>query len=399
MPERLPGTVHWIGTGLSTGRGLKVLTGVASRVVVWGRTAERADECLRRVGATGLAEARAFDHGALAREIAPGDVVVSMLPGTEHAGVLRTSLDSGAHFACSSYTSEEIRDGAGRAAEAGLSVLTESGLDPGIDHLFADLLVDAAKKALGDTEPATASFTSYCGGVPAEPNEFRYRFSWAPRGVLTALRSPARYIEGGVELLAPLPWEVTRSLPLGQEKFEVYPNRDSLPYVDGYGIPAAWRLDTFVRGTLRLDGWLSAWEDVFAEVRSGDDDRITALARDLAARYPTTATDRDRVVLTVALTVVRDDGKRWSGEYRLDLTGDPADSAMSRCVSVPLAFGVREILSGALPPGLTQAAPNAAAAARLLDHLRDHGIPLSHHQDLDDLGDAREASPEEEQRA
>ncbi|WAL68637.1 saccharopine dehydrogenase NADP-binding domain-containing protein [Amycolatopsis cynarae] len=399
MPEPLPRTVHWVGTGLSTGRGLKVLTGTASRVVLWGRTAARARECLDRVGATGSAEARAFDRETLAREVSPGDVVVSMLPGTEHAGLLRLSLDRGAHFACSSYVSDEIRAGAERAAAAGLSVLTEAGLDPGIDHLFADLLVDKARKALGDTLRATASFTSYCGGVPAEPNEFRYRFSWAPRGVLTALRAPARYVEEGTERLAELPWEVTRSLRLGEEEFEVYPNRDSLPYVSRYGIPAEWHLEEFVRGTLRLDGWLSAWADVFAEVRSGDDDRITALARDLAARYPTTEADRDRVILAVALSVAREDGERWSGEYRLDLTGDPAESAMSRCVSVPLAFGAAEILAGALPPGLNQAAPDAAAASRWLDHLRENGIPISYHDNPHRRRDARGASSREEQRA
>ncbi|WET76277.1 saccharopine dehydrogenase NADP-binding domain-containing protein [Amycolatopsis sp. QT-25] len=365
--------VHWVGTGLSTGPGLAVLA-EQTRVVLWGRTETKAEDCLKRLGVTG--EPRAFTPEALAAEVDAGDVVVSMLPGTEHPGLLRICLDNGAHFACSSYASDAIRDGADKAAAAGLTVLTEIGLDPGIDHLFADVLVERASRALGPDARVTAAFTSYCGGVPAEPNEFRYRFSWAPRGVLTALLTPAHYVESGEKHVADRPWEVARPLELDGEQFEVYPNRDSLPYIRQYGVPEPWRLDTFVRGTLRLDGWLDAWADVFAELRRGDSDRISELADVLAARHPTRPQDRDRVVLAVELSARRADGRTWSGRYALDLVGDPGASAMARCVSLPLALGIGELLEGALPAGLVQGAPDPTAAARWLDRLAAWGLPI-----------------------
>jgi Saccharopine dehydrogenase C-terminal domain/Saccharopine dehydrogenase NADP binding domain len=375
MSDRIPasGTVHWIGTGRSVGSGLRVLCEETPRVLVWGRTAEKAQRCLDSLGLAGRAETLAFSAPALTERLAPGDVVVSMLPATEHTELIRLCIDHRAHFACSSYVSPEMEELAAEAEKAGLVLLAEAGLDPGIDHLLAHALVGRAAEVVG-TGPATVRFTSYCGGVPAEPNEFRYRFSWAPRGVLSALLSPARYVDGGAERTVALPWEATRTESVAGEEFEVYPNRDSLPFLAQYGFPAGWRPETFVRGTLRLSGWRDAWAGVFDVLRDGDDERIGALATDLAARYPTTDADRDRVVLVVALDVAADDGRRWSGECFLDMVGDAEETAMARCVSVPLAFGILVIVRGEAPAGLRRAAHEATESQRWLDFLREHGV-------------------------
>lgn len=375
MPSRVPasGVVHWVGTGLSTGGGVRVLTEIAPTVVLWGRTAAKAAACVDRLGLAGRVQPRGLLDTALDSATAPGDVVVSMLPATEHLRLLRLCLDRGAHFANTSYVSDEIAELGGAARHAGIVALTEAGLDPGIDHLFAHDLIAKARAAVG-VQPATATFTSYCGGLPAVPNGFRYRFSWAPRGVLTALLSPARYIDGGAEKIAERPWEAISTHVLRGEQFEVYPNRDSIPFMAQYRIPETWTLETFVRGTLRLDGWRKAWTPVFAELRQGEPDQITALATELAERYPATKSDRDRVVLAVALAVCAVNGAAWSGSYVLDLVGDDTDSAMARCVSTSLAAGAAEILSDRMPAGLHRAAAGAEASRRWLQFLRDKGI-------------------------
>ncbi|MET7477153.1 saccharopine dehydrogenase family protein [Streptomyces sp. NPDC005648] len=378
MTERVAatGTVHWIGAGLSTGSGLARLCETADRVRLWHRTERRAADALAALGLTGRAEPRALTLPALTAELAPGDVVVSMLPAPEHAGVLAACVTSGAHFACSSYVSDAVLEQVPQATEAGLVVLTEAGLDPGIDHLFAHSLVARAREAIGADTAAAYTFTSYCGGIPAVPNDFRYRFSWAPAGVLNALRSPARYLEDGAETTADRPWEATRPHVLDGETFEVYPNRDSVPFVEQYELPSAWRPRSFVRGTLRLEGWLRAWDAVFEELKAGDDARIAALAQELAARHPTTDADRDRVVLAVSLDVRAAD-RSWSGSYLLDLVGDAHESAMARCVSRPLSLAVRHILDGSLPAGLSRAAGTAARSERWLDELADDGLKFT----------------------
>jgi hypothetical protein len=296
-----------------------------------------------------------------------------MLPATVHAAMLDLCVRRQAHFACTSYSADELAALAPAARRAGLVVLTEAGLDPGLDHALAHALVARAVAAVG-TGPATADFTSYCGGLPAVPNEFRYRFSWAPRGVLSALCSPARYLDGGSPVTVERPWEATRTHAVDGEDFDAYPNRDSLPFLDQYAFPAGWHTRTFVRGTLRLSGWRQAWAPVFEVLRDGDPGRIDALAADLAARYPTTATDADRVVLSVALSVFAEEGPRWSGEYLLDLVGTAEENAMARCVTLPLALGVAGILDGATPAGLRRGVEDAAEAERWIERLRAYGV-------------------------
>ena len=373
------GTVHWFGVGLSTGSGLRVLCDQADRVVVWARNTDKAEKRLDQLGVGGRAEIRAHDLPALAAQLRCGDVVVSMLPAGEHPGLLRLCVGHRAHFACGSYVSDSFLAEVPAAERAGVVVLTEAGLDPGVDHVFADLLVDRARALVGDG-PAIARFTSYCGGIPAVPNEFRYQFSWAPLGVLNALRAPSRYIEDGATRTADRPWEATRSYLLDGEAFEVYPNRDSLPYVAQYAFPAAWRPHTFVRGTLRPGGWRQAWADVFTVLRTPDDARIAALAGELAARYPTTEADRDRVVLAVELAVAGDRGVTWSGRFLLDVIGEETESAMARCVSLSLAHAAGEVLTHRTPAGLRQAAQGAENARRWLECLTGQGIPCQYHE-------------------
>jgi saccharopine dehydrogenase-like NADP-dependent oxidoreductase len=368
------GTVHWIGTGLSTGSGLGLVARAAAETIIWGRTAGKASACADRLGLTGRVEPRALTDAGLDRAVRPGDIVVSMLPATEHPALAERSIGAGAHFACTSYVSPELDEIATRAAPLGLSVLAEAGLDPGIDHLMAHVLVDDAVAAVGEG-PASVRFTSYCGGIPLEANPFRYRFSWAPRGVLHALREPARYLSAGEQRAAPEPWEHTRPLTEGAETFEVYPNRDSLPFISQYGLPARWRPEEFVRGTLRLDGWRGAWQPVFDQLRTGDDEAIDAMADKLAAEYPAGPTDRDRVVLIVSLGVTAaDGGAAFSGRYVLDVAGDERESAMARCVSLPLAIGLRAMLAGEVAAGLTRAAENGREARSQLDRLAAAGL-------------------------
>ncbi|MGW1498454.1 saccharopine dehydrogenase family protein [Streptomyces mirabilis] len=371
------GTVHWIGAGLSTGSGLATTCDAADRVRLWHRTEERAARGLEALGLTGRAEPRAYTREALAAELAPGDVVVSMLPAPEHAPLLAVCVERGAHFACSSYVSDAVLDQVPAAEAAGVVVLTECGLDPGIDHLFAHSLIARAEAEIGAGSAASYRLTSYCGGIPAVPNDFKYRFSWAPAGVLNALRSPARYVEDGTETTADRPWEATRPHLIDGETFEVYPNRDSVPFVEQYGLPGTWKPETFVRGTLRLDGWLRAWDAVFEELKAGDDRRITALAQELAKTYPTTDADRDRVVLAVSLDVRGGSGATWSGRYLLDLVGTAEESAMARCVSRTLALGVRHILDDSLPPGLGRAAETAQRSEQWLAELAREGVPFT----------------------
>lgn len=79
-----------------------------------------------------------------------------------------------------------------RAVNADVLLLNEIGLDPGIDHCSAISLVSK----LHAEHKQVVSFTSFCGGLPAPDvphGPLRYKFSWSPRGVLTAALNAAKY--------------------------------------------------------------------------------------------------------------------------------------------------------------------------------------------------------------
>jgi len=376
VPVPWSGSVHWIGAGLSNGSGVWRVADRAKRMVLWNRSFARAQQLAAKLDLTEAIDLRPYTLPALARKLAPGDIVVSMLPAPQHAAVLATCIERRAHFACSSYVSDAISELVPRAARAGVVVLAECGLDPGLDHLLTHDLLARARSSV-DVRRTSISLRSYCGGIPAVPNEFRYQFSWAPLGVLTALRSPARFVEGFAQHTTARPWEETRPYQLGGETFEVYPNRDSLPFIQQYRIPEGWRIRDFVRGTLRPAGWREAWRDVFEAVETFDDARLAAFAQDLAARYPTTDRDRDRVVLTVELEVMDGDRLAWSGTATLDAVGDARESAMARHVSLPLACGVIDIADGRMTVGLHRAAETHGDVRRWLATLRDWGLKFS----------------------
>jgi saccharopine dehydrogenase-like NADP-dependent oxidoreductase len=353
-------TLHWCGTGLSSPPGLRALLQAGHQVVVWNRTVEKAREVVGDL----TQDIRAFSPDALAAAVQPRDVVISMLPADQHVALAKMCLERGAHFASSSYISPEMRALDGDFAARGLISVNEVGLDPGIDHLMAHDLVARYRGSAAYHPENILSFTSYCGGVPKIPNAFRYKFSWAPLGVLKALRSPSRSLRDFAVRDVARPWDAISAYhaPLPQpESFEVYPNRDSFPFIADYRFDPAWRLRNFVRGTLRLQGWAQAWAPVFAEIETlqgpAGDARLAEMAAQFLAQNAYAPGEPDRVVLFVALQAQRAGLDVYHETWALDAWGDARGSAMARLVSMPVSFAVTSLLAGEIAPGV-HAAPH-----------------------------------------
>ena len=365
-------TVHWCGTGLSAVPGLRRLLERGHEVKVWNRTPARA-----RAAVGDLTDRiAAFDPDALGAETAAGDVVVSMLPGDWHATLAQGCIAHGAHFVSSSYISPEIRALHGAALERGVCLVNEIGLDPGIDHLMAHRLVADFRASGADGPGCEISFVSYCGGVPKDPNPFRYKFSWSPLGVLKALRSPSRSIRDFAEIRVARPWEAISAYtaPLDPpETFEVYPNRDSLPFIEQYGFDPDWRIREFVRGTLRLEGWAAAWRGIFDGIEAlGDDpgeEWLADTSQSLQAAHAYAEGEPDRCVLCVALKAERDGRTLWHRSFAMDAWGDARGTAMARLVSIPVSLAVEATLAGELPAGVGAAPSQPALVARFLDEI------------------------------
>lgn len=379
-------TIHWCGTGLSAIPGLRRLIEAGHKVTVWNRTVATAEKAVGDL----TSDIRAFDIDAVSAALASQDVIVSMLPGDWHVPLAELAISKQAHFVSSSYIAPEMRALDDKARAAGVVLVNEVGLDPGIDHLMAHALVADYRASPGFDKDNHLGFISYCGGIPKIPNAFRYKFSWSPLGVLKALRSPSRSIRNYSELRVDRPWDAISSYdaPLPTpESFEVYPNRDSLPFQAQYDFETNWPVREFVRGTLRLNGWADAWRDVFAEVEtlSGaeGDARLKEMSDQFWRDNAYDDGEPDRVVLCVSLQADRDGTPVWHKTYVMDAWGDARGTAMARLVSIPVSLAVEAVLNRAIPAGV-HAAPNDPKLVQ--DWMAEIGHLAQHLQIVDHLG-------------
>ena len=376
--------IHWCGTGLSAIPGLRRLLDAGRDVKVWNRTVAKAREAVGDL----TDSIAAFDFDQVSAETDAGDIVVSMLPADWHVPLAEMCINKGAHFVSSSYIAPEMRELHGRAILRGVACVNEIGLDPGIDHLMAHHLVSDYRSSQSFSDANDLSFISYCGGIPKHANPFRYKFSWSPLGVLKALRSPSRSIRDFAELNVERPWDAissyTAPLP-APESFEVYPNRDSLPFMEDYNFDASWRVKEFVRGTLRLNGWAEAWKDVFAEVETlegaAGDARLKEMSDQFWADNAYDEGEPDRVVLCVSLKAEQGEDLFYHKTFVMDAWGDEHGTAMARLVSTPVSLAVESVLAGEMPAGVGAAASDPRLVLRYLgevDQLAQHLQVVDH---------------------
>ncbi len=195
------------------------------------------------------------DDEALGKHVADADVAVSLLPATLHPRVARACIDHGVHMLTTSYVSPEMRALDAEARARDVLLLNELGVDPGVDHMSAMAVIHGEERKGG----TLVGFSSWCGGLPspeANDNPFGYKFSWSPRAVLVAGNSAARYLRDGQ--IVEVPADELFSDPAAVEVpsigvLEGYPNRDSVAYLDAYGLDKSQVTNMF-RGTLRYPG-------------------------------------------------------------------------------------------------------------------------------------------------
>jgi saccharopine dehydrogenase (NADP+, L-glutamate forming) len=254
-----------LGAGLVAGPLVRYLMDQPDfRVKVASRTFSKAESL---IGGHPQGEAQQLNvrnEAALEELIRQADLAVSLLPYVYHPKVARLCVKYGKNMVTTSYVKDAMRALDGVAKGAGVILLNEIGVDPGIDHMTAMRVIHRVQKSGGKV----TSFSSYCGGLPApeaNTNPFGYKFSWSPKGVLLAGKNPARFLKDGQVINIPGEelfdhyWIVPVEVEGKVIDFEGYPNRDSLPYMRTYGITSA---RTMFRGTLRNVDWCATLKKI-----------------------------------------------------------------------------------------------------------------------------------------
>ena len=253
------------GAGLVVRAHVRYLLDHGFHVTVASRTVSKAEAIIDgHANGTPMAFDITAEPEKLEAIIADHDVAVSLLPWQFHPQVAKACLGAGRHMVTTSYVKEDMQALDGEAKEKGIILFNELGVDPGIDHMTAMKVIDRVHAEGGEI----TTFQSYCGGLPApeaNDNPFGYKFSWSPRGVLLAGLNNARYRRGGEVIDVPGQelfdhvWDQVVEIEGKQTALEGYPNRDSMPYTEVYGIDPR---DVMFRGTLRFPGWCGAMKHV-----------------------------------------------------------------------------------------------------------------------------------------
>ncbi|MGQ9708216.1 MAG: saccharopine dehydrogenase C-terminal domain-containing protein [bacterium] len=412
-------------------------------ITVATRTVKKARELIHNCPRSRAIEFLIDDEPSLRKLVVESDVVVSLLPYVYHLTVARHCIALKKHLVTTSYTSEGIRALDHEAKKAGVILLNEMGLDPGIDHMSAMAIIDRVKAKNGSVK----RFISSCGGLPApeaNDNPLGYKFSWSPKGVLMACRNDARFLRDNQEISIPAKqlfasfWKIKIE---GAAEFEAYPNRNSLPYIDLYGLEG---IRTMIRATLRNPGWCEtlqaiselgllrddrirndldqmtfcqwlrgfvpgnndlridvsnrlnlpmdhpvikrlSWLGLFDErpvgLKFGSDLDILAQAMLKLMQYK--PNERDMIVLHHQFEVEYPERVRERIESTLIDFGEPGgDWAMARTVSLPAAIGVRMILEGRLTLCGVQIPVKKEIYQPVLNELRRFGIQFKERSEL-----------------
>lgn len=351
------------------------------------------------------------ETASCSQAVSAADVVISLVPADLHPKVAALCLALGKHLFTASYVSDKMQSFHKEAKSKGLLFMNECGLDPGIDHMSAMEIIDKIKGRGGKI----LSFESFAGGLiapdTAPDNPWRYKFTWNPRNVVMAGQGVAKFIEEGEFKFIPYQQLFKRTTYVhipGYGDYQGYANRDSLKYINTYGLKG---VRTMVRGTLRNEGFCAAW-NVLVQLGCTDDsflmegvDKMThrdfinsflpysnvnMLEAKLALRFNLDESgaeiqklkwsgffeeeliglekgtpaqilehilnkkwkldpiDKDMVVMWHRFTYMAENEKREIQSHLILKGADAGHTAMAKGVGLPLAIGARLLLEGKL---------------------------------------------------
>jgi saccharopine dehydrogenase-like NADP-dependent oxidoreductase len=243
-----------LGAGLVSKPMVEYLLEEGFEVIIATRTKDKADKLINGHPNGKTVAWMTEDMDSLSDMVRGSDLTVSLLPYRYHVDVAKICLKHHKHLVTTSYVKPEMQELDAEARKADIIFLNEVGLDPGIDHMSAMRIIDNVHNKGGKIE----EFYSLCGALPAPEacnNPMGYKFSWSPKGVVLASRNGATYLKHGkivnIEPIDLFKDRFTHYFPSVGD-MEVYPNRDSVSYVDIYGLKG---ISTMYRGTYRFKGW------------------------------------------------------------------------------------------------------------------------------------------------
>ena len=362
--------IHWLGVGLSSPPGILYLNEQRYDLLVWNRSVDKAQSLLKN-----KIYVNQLDISSLSKKLDRNDLIVSMLPASMHMEIAELAIKYKCHLVTSSYHDPQYEKLEQKFIDNDCLFICECGLDPGIDHLLAHKLIQEFEKG-NYQDIKSIWFESMCGGFPETPNNFKYKFSWSPLGVLKALNTPANHIENFSEERSEKPYKKINFIEFNNEKFETYPNRNSIPYINEYNLGKYSNiLEHFERGTIRLEGWSKAWNEIFKNIEDKID--LETLSKKLWEENQYDNLENDRVLLYVKIrSKDSNNNEIFNKTLYLDESRPIVNSAMSQCVSYTVAFTIECIMNLKNKKGIHRIFHDEKNVDYILNKLNECGIKI-----------------------
>lgn len=301
-------------------------------------------------------EADGADPTALARLMRGHDLAVGALPSRLGFGAMRAAIDAHRPLVDVSFSAEDPLTLDAEARAAGITIVPDCGLAPGLSHL----LVGRAAHERGTPRSATI----LVGGVAEDPTRpYGYVVTWSLDDLMEEYTRPARIVREGHETVVPVFSGLTRVTVDGVGEMEAF-------YSDGLRtltrtLPGPRELSEM---TLRWPGHVAAIQPLL---------RAGRLREELARRC-TLDPPRDLVAMVVRV--------HWDDHGEVVTLVDRYDAAtgrtaMSRTTALTTAAVARLAAQGGLgEPGvrpLELVARDPRACRFVLDTLAGHGVRCS----------------------
>ena len=325
----------------------------------------------------------AQDKNALINLYKKVDVVIDLLPKEFQQFVNEAAIEAKVSVVNTNYDYAGAFDE--QAKKAGIAIMPECGLDPGID-----LITYGHAKTKFDELHV---INSYCGGFPEKKactNPLNYKLSWIWKGVLSSIMRESRIIRDKKIIEIPAMKQHdddfihTIDFPeLG--KLEAIPNGDAVYFTELMGIT-----DTIIqtgRYSLRWPGWSEFWRPMkqlgFLNEQpiDGFDCKVTPfdfLDKFLGPQLGYQADEKDLTAMINVFEGIKDKKKiRFTSTMLIERDLDTGIMAMSKGVGYTAAIVARMIVKGDIKEKGVLSPLNHVPVKKFMNELKKRGIQIN----------------------
>lgn len=311
------------------------------------------------------------------------DVVIDLLPKDFKTHVNEAALEAKVPVVNTNYM-YDIKTLDKKAKEAGITIMPECGLDPGIDLVIC-----------GDAQTRFDSLSmikSYCGGFPEKKactNPMNYKLSWIWRGVLSSTMREGRIIRDRQIIEIPSAIQHDDAFVHAIEfpnlgTLEAIPNGDAVFFTDRMGLT-----ETIVntgRYSLRWPGWSAFWRPL-KELGFLSKDPVKGLAgtvspmdfmdKHLGPQLAYQDDEKDLVAMINIFEGIKNNKKmRFTSSMLIERDLETGIMAMSKGVGYTAAIVARMIVRGDIKEKGVLSPLNHIPVEKFMNELKKRGIQI-----------------------